>query len=72
MKSVCHLVTENLRKILQSDGTKVYLIKGDLSLERDVNRILKFAKKNVDRLFGIIGLMAYSKITQKIIKNYSG
>ncbi len=38
---------ENLRKILQSGGTKVYLIKGDLSLERDVNRILKFAKKKL-------------------------
>ena len=38
---------ENLKKILQSDGTKVYLIKGDLSLERDVNKILKFAKKKL-------------------------
>ena len=38
---------ENLRKILQSDGTKVYLIKGDLSIESDVNKILKFSKNKL-------------------------
>ena len=38
---------ENLRKILQGDGTKVYLIKGDLSIESDVNKIIKFAKNKL-------------------------
>ena len=38
---------ENLRKILQGDGTKVYLIKGDLSIESDVNKILKFSKNKL-------------------------
>ena len=38
---------ENLKKILQGDGTKVYLIKGDLSIESDVNKILKFAKNKL-------------------------
>ena len=38
---------ENLRKILQGDGTKVHLIKGDLSIESDVNKILKFAKNKL-------------------------
>ena len=35
---------ENLKKDLQSKGTKVYLVKGDLSKEKDVNKIVKFAK----------------------------
>tara|TARA_B100001121_G_scaffold168535_1_gene147144 strand:- start:106 stop:861 length:756 start_codon:yes stop_codon:yes gene_type:complete len=35
---------ENLRKDLQKKGTKVYLVKGDLSKENDVNKVVKFAK----------------------------
>tara|TARA_B100000029_G_scaffold247533_1_gene244437 strand:- start:354 stop:1109 length:756 start_codon:yes stop_codon:yes gene_type:complete len=35
---------EILKKELQKKGTKVYLIKGDLSSEADINKIVKFAK----------------------------
>ena len=35
---------ENLKKELKKHGTKVYLVKGDLSKENDVNKIVKFAK----------------------------
>ena len=35
---------ESLKKNLEKNGTKVYLIKGDLSKEGDLNKIVKFAK----------------------------
>ena len=36
---------EKLRTELQKNGTKIYLVKGDLSKEKDVNKIVKIAKK---------------------------
>ncbi len=38
---------ESLKKKLQIYGTKVYLVKGDLSKEKDINKILKFAKSKL-------------------------
>ncbi len=38
---------EGLKKELKKDGTKVYLVKGDLSKENDVNKIVKFAKSKL-------------------------
>ena len=38
---------ESLRKKLQNYGTKVYLVKGDLSKEKDINKIIKFAKSKL-------------------------
>ena len=38
------LKAEKLKKELSNDGTKVYLVKGDLSKENDVNKIVKYAK----------------------------
>ena len=35
---------EILKKQLVMNGTKVYLVKGDLSKEKDLNKIVKFAK----------------------------
>ncbi len=35
---------ESLRNELSKIGTKVYLVKGNLSKEKDVNKIIKFAK----------------------------
>ena len=35
---------ENLKKELQKKGSKVFLVRGDLSKENDVNKIIKFAK----------------------------
>jgi len=38
---------EKLKQNLSKNGTKVYLVKGDLSKEKDVNKILKFAKSKL-------------------------
>ena len=38
---------ENLRKKLQNCGTKIYLVRGDLSKEKDVNKIIKFSKSKL-------------------------
>ena len=38
---------ENLKKELEKNHTKVYLVKGDLSKETDVNKIVKFAKSKL-------------------------
>ena len=39
---------EILKKQLEKDNTKVYLVKGDLSKEKDINKILKFAKSKLN------------------------
>ena len=36
---------EKLKIFLENKGAKVFLVKGDLSNEKDVNKIVKFAKK---------------------------
>ena len=41
------LKAESLKKELSNNGTKVYLVKGDLSKENDVNKIVKFAKSKL-------------------------
>ena len=38
------LKAEKLKKELEGNGTKVYLVKGDLSKEKDVNKIVEYAK----------------------------
>jgi len=38
---------ENLKKKLSGYGTKVFLVKGDLSKENDLNKIVKFAKSKL-------------------------
>ena len=38
---------EKLKKELSKNNTKVYLVKGDLSIEKDVNKIVKFAKSKL-------------------------
>ena len=38
---------ENLKKKLENFGSKIYLIKGDLGKERDVIKIIKFAKSKL-------------------------
>ena len=41
------LKAENLKKKLQNNGTKIYLVKGDLSKEKDINKIIKIAKSKL-------------------------
>ncbi len=41
------LKAQNLKKKLQKFGTKVYLIKGDLSKENDIHKIIKFSKSKM-------------------------
>tara|TARA_B100000073_G_scaffold292557_1_gene255924 strand:- start:41 stop:793 length:753 start_codon:yes stop_codon:yes gene_type:complete len=38
---------ENLKKKLQNNGTKVYLVKGNLSKEIDIKKVMKFAKSKL-------------------------
>ena len=38
---------ESLKKKIQDNGTNVYLVKGDLSKEKDINKILKFSKSKL-------------------------
>ena len=38
---------ENLKKELQKKGSKVFLVRGDLSKEKGVNKIIKFAKSKL-------------------------
>ncbi len=38
---------ENLKKVLQKKGSKVFLVRGDLSKENDVNKIIKFSKSKL-------------------------
>ncbi len=38
---------EKLKRELSKDKTKIYLVKGDLSKEKDVNKILRFAKSKL-------------------------
>ena len=38
---------ENLKKKLQNYGSKIYLVKGNLSKEKDVMKIMKFAKSKL-------------------------
>jgi len=39
---------EILKKQLEKNNTKVYLVKGDLSKEKNINKILKFAKSKLN------------------------
>ena len=38
---------ESLKTELEKNGTKIYLVKGDLSKEIDVNKIVKYAKSKL-------------------------
>ena len=38
---------EKIKKKLSKNNTKIYLVKGDLSKEKDVNKIVKFAKSKL-------------------------
>ena len=56
---------ERLKKKLSKNGTKIYLIKGDLSKETDLNKIIKFSKaklKYFDCLINNASLFENDKI----------
>ena len=59
------LKAEKLKKELSNNGTKVYLVKGDLSKETDIKKIIKFAKsklKNFDCLVNNASLFENDKL----------
>ena len=65
---------ESLKKELQKKGTKLYLIKGDLSKETDVNKIVKFAKlklKYFDCLINNASLFENDKLENFTTKSWS-
>ena len=47
---------ESLKNKLSKNGTIVYLIKGDLSVEKDVNKIIKFSKSKLKYFDCLINL----------------
>ena len=64
---------ESLKKELQKKGTKIYLIKGDLSKETDVNKIVKFAKlklKYFDCLINNASLFENDKLENFTTKSW--
>ena len=68
---------ENLRNNLEHKGSKIYLIKADLGKEKDVLKIVKFAKKNMgylDCLINNASVFENDKIQNfnEISKKYSG
>ena len=54
---------ESLKKELEINGTKVYLVKADLSKETDVNKMVKFAKNIKGKNNNIINI-----IDQRVFK----
>ena len=64
---------ESLKKELQKKGTKIYLIKGDLSKETDVIKIVNFAKlklKYFDCLINNASLFENDKLENFTTKNW--
>ena len=67
------LKAENLKKKLQNYGSKIYLVKGDLSKEKDINKIIKIAKsklKYFDCLINNASLFDNDKIDNFKIKSW--
>ena len=68
------LKAEKLKKELSSKGTKVYLVKGDLSKETDIKKIIKFAKsklKNFDCLVNNASLFENDKLENFSLDSWS-
>ena len=53
---------ENLKNNLEQKGSKIYLIKADLGKEKDVLKIVKFAKKIWVILIVLLIMPLYSKM----------
>ena len=65
---------ESLKKDLQKNGTKIFLVKGDLSKETDVNKIVKFAKSKLkffDCLINNASLFENDKLENFSSKNWA-
>ena len=63
-----------LKKELSNKGTKVYLVKGDLSKETDIKKIIKFAKsklKNFDCLVNNASLFENDKLENFSLDSWS-
>ena len=68
------LKAEKLKKELSDKGTKVYLVKGDLSKETDIKKIIKFAKsklKNFDCLVNNASLFENDKLENFSLDSWS-
>jgi len=68
------LKAEKLKKELSTKGTKVYLVKGDLSKETDIKKIIKFAKsklKNFDCLVNNASLFENDKLENFSLDSWS-
>jgi len=64
---------EKLKKELSENGTKIYLIKGDLNKENDINKIMKFSKlklKYFDCLINNASLFENDKLENFTLKSW--
>ena len=64
---------EILKKELETKGTKVYLIKGDLSKDTDINKIIKFSKSKIkyfDCLVNNASLFENDKLENFTVKSW--
>ena len=68
------LKAEKLKKELSNKGSKVYLVKGNLSKETDIKKIIKFAKsklKNFDCLVNNASLFENDKLENFSLDSWS-
>ena len=56
------LKAEKLKKELSKKGTKVYIVKGDLSKETDIKKIIKFAKSKLKFFDCLLIMLLYLKM----------
>ena len=63
------LKAENLKKKLSKNKTKVYLVKGDLSQEKDVNKILQSLMLKKNKIQNKVYLKS---MLNKALKFYAG
>ena len=64
---------ENLRKNLEKNGSKIYLVKGDLRKDKDIQKILKFSKSNLkyfDCLINNASLFENDKLKNFSLKSW--
>ena len=68
------LKAEKLKKKLSNKGSKVYLVKGDLSKENDIKKIIKFAKSKLkffDCLINNASLFENDKLENFSLESWS-
>ena len=61
---------EKLKKELSRNSTKVHLVKGDLSKENDLKKIVKFCKKKLKYFDCLINMQELLNLFLNVFPNY--